>query len=326
MMEYSARDIRSWSRLGQRGTIFGIAMPETAKERDDLWLVTADMGLLFGLERFKRARPDRYLDVGIAEQNMIGIAAGLAMEGNCVFATTYASFLSMRCCEQIRHALSYQRANVKLVASSAGLSMGMSGNTHYSVEDIAIMRAMPGMTVISPADAAEAAKAYEALLAYDGPAYIRLTGELNCPIVYPEAPPFAIGRANVLSSGSDVALIAAGTMVSASLEASKILAGRGVSCTVADMHTIKPLDDELVRSLASTHRLVVTVEEHGRIGGLGGAVAEVMADTGAAIPLYRHGLPDGFGRAASYADLLERYALTPAGIADAVERALEGRG
>ena len=184
MLELTSMNARMWSRLGQRGAVFGVALPELAKTQADLRVITADLGLLSGLDRFKTANPEKYLNVGIAEQNMIGVAAGLAKEGNCVFVTTYATFITLRSCEQIRHNLGYQRYNVKVVGSSSGLVMGMSGNTHYAIEDIAIMRAIPNLLVLSPADSGEAVKMAEALVKTEQPAYLRLTGGLNCPIVY----------------------------------------------------------------------------------------------------------------------------------------------
>ena len=197
-MVITSANIRTWSRLGQRGAIFGTALGELAKNDPKICVVTADLGLLSGLERFRAAYPERYINTGIAEQNLVGIAAGLAKEGNCVFATTYATFITMRSFEQIRHNLGYLGYKVIIVGSSAGVVMGMSGNTHYAIEDIALMRAIPNMTVLSPADSGEAVKMVEALVGTDGPAYLRLTGELNCPVVYKEDYPFEIGKGIVL--------------------------------------------------------------------------------------------------------------------------------
>lgn len=316
MMEITSKNIRAWSRLGQRGAIFGAALPELAKANQDFWIVTADLGLLSGLERFKASYPDRYLNVGIAEQDMIGISAGLAKEGNCVFATTYATFITMRSFEQIRHNLGYMQCNVKIVGSSAGMVMGMSGNTHYAVEDIALMRTVPNMTVLSPADSAEAVKMAEALLEMEGPAYLRLTGGLNCPIVYKEDYPFEIGTGIVLRRGKNVAIIAAGTMVSEALKAADQLMEADISCTVVDMHTIKPLDTELLDELFSSHKLIVTVEEHSVIGGLGTAVAEYKAGIPDAPKQMILGIPDAFGKAGDYPYLLEQYGLYSGKIAE----------
>lgn len=316
-------NVKMWSRLGQRGTLFGVALPELARSCENLRVVTADLGLLSGLDRFRTANPDKYLNVGIAEQNMIGISAGLAKEGNCVFATTYATFITMRSFEQIRHNLGYLQYNVKIVGSSSGVVMGMSGNTHYTLEDIALMRAVPNMTVLSPADSVETVKMAEALVEMEGPAYLRLTGELNCPVVYEGDYPFKVGKGIVLRKGSDVAVIAAGTMVSEVLKTAKQLDEDGISCTVVDMHTIKPLDKKLLQELFSSHRLIVTVEEHSTIGGLGSAVAEYKAGIPGSPSQIMIGLPDAFGKAGEYQYLLEQYGLTAAGIAQRIKEAIE---
>lgn len=322
-MEITSMNVKMWSRLGQRGTLFGVALPELARSCENLRVVTADLGLLSGLDRFKTANPDKYLNVGIAEQNMIGISAGLAKEGNCVFATTYATFITMRSFEQIRHNLGYLQYNVKIVGSSSGVVMGMSGNTHYTLEDIALMRAVPNMTVLCPADSVETVKMAETLVEMEGPAYLRLTGELNCPVVYEENYPFKIGKGIVLRQGSDVAVIAAGTMVSEVLKTAKHLDEDGISCTVVDMHTIKPLDKKLLQELFSSHRLIVTVEEHSTIGGLGSAVAEYKAGIPNSPGQIMIGLPDAFGKAGEYQYLLEQYGLTAAGIAQRIKEAIE---
>lgn len=321
-MEFTLSKARMWSRLGQRGTICGVILPELAKTHENLWVITADLGLLSGLDRFRRENPGRFINTGIAEQNMIGVAAGLAMEGNLAFATTYASFITMRAFEQIRHNLGYQKCNIKLIGSAAGLAMGMSGNTHYAMEDIALMRTVPNMTVLSPADSVEAAKMTEALAESDDPAYMRLTGGLNCPMVYHEDYDFQIGRGIVLKEGKDAALIASGTMVSETLKAAELLEKDGVSCTIVDMHTIKPLDMDLLRRLFASHSLIVTIEEHSVIGGLGGAVAEAKAGLSNMPPQLILGLPDAFGKAADGKYLLEQYGLTAGRIAEKIRDVL----
>lgn len=325
MLEITSINVRMWSRLGQRGAIFGVALPELAMSHENLRIVTADLGTLSGLDRFKTANPDKYLNVGIAEQNMVGIAAGLAKEGNCVFATTYATFITMRSFEQIRHNLGYLKYDVKIVGSSSGIVMGMSGNTHYALEDIALMRAIPNMTVLSPADSVEAVKMAQALVKMDGPAYLRLSGDLNCPMVYKEDYLFEIGKGVVLKKGTDVALIATGTMVSESLKAAEQLKQEGISCSVVDMHTIKPLDQELLGELFVSHRLLVTVEEHSTIGGLGSAIAEYKAGFPNSPRQIMIGLPDAFGKAGEYTYLLEKYGLTANAIAEKIEKEWSNR-
>lgn len=311
---------RAWSRLGQRGTIFGVALPELAMSHENIRVVTADLGLLSGLDRFKTSNPDKYLNVGIAEQNMIGIAAGLAKEGNCVFATTYATFITMRSFEQIRHNLGYLKYNVKIVGSSGGVVMGMSGNTHYALEDIALMRTIPNMIVLSPADSVEAVKMVQTMVEMDGPAYLRLTGGLSCPMVYKGDYLLEIGKGIVLKQGTDVALIATGTMVAESLKAAEQLGQEGISCSVVDMHTIKPLDVKLLDQLFLSHKLIVTVEEHSVIGGLGAAVAEYKAGISNSPCQIMVGLPDKFGKAGDYPWLLSQYDLTAKAIAEKIEK------
>ena len=309
MQELSKRNLTAWSRLGQRGVICGVALPEISESMERLKVVTADLGLLSGLDRFRKAYSNKYVNVGIAEQNMIGVAAGLAKEGNCVFATTYATFCSLRCLEQIRHNLGYMKFNVKVVGSSAGFAMGMSGNTHYAIEDIAVMRAIPNMIVISPADAAEAYLATFAASEINAPVYIRLTGQMNCPKVYTEAYSFEIGKGVVLKEGSDIAIIGTGTILSEVLKAAEKLDENGVSCSVINIHTIKPLDTELLRDVFRKHRLIVTVEEHSVIGGLGSAVAEFKSGFSNAPAQLMIGVPDRFEKANEYEQKLEQNCL-----------------
>ena len=322
MQELNQRNLRVLSRLGQRGSFFGMALPEIAESKRNLRVVTADLGNLSGLERFKNAWSDRFYNVGIAEQNMIGIATGLAKEGNCVFVTTYATFCSLRSLEQIRHNLGYMKFNVKVVGSSAGFAMGMSGNTHYAIEDIAIMRAIPNLIVISPADAAEAYLAAYAVSEIDNPVYIRLTGQMNCPMVYKESYLFQIGKGIILREGSDIALIGTGTVINEAIKAASLLEERGFSCSVVNIHTIKPLDTDLLDRIFCEHRLIVTVEEHNVIGGLGSAIAEYKSSKMQSPPQLIIGIPDCFGKAGEYNYLLEQYNLTAEKIATLVENKL----
>jgi transketolase len=254
---------------------------------------------------------------------MISISSGLAKEGNCVFATTYATFCSLRSLEQIRHNLGYMKFNVKVVGSSAGFAMGMSGNTHYAIEDIAIMRSIPNMIVISPADAAEAYLSAFAVSKIDSPVYIRLTGTVDCPIVYKEDYPFQIGKAVVLREGTDVALIGTGTVVYTLLKVAELLEQESISCSVINMHTIKPLDMEAIDNVLNA-KAIVTVEEHTIIGGLGSAVAEYMAPLKKRPPQLILGIPDTFGKAGEYNWLLEKYGLTSHGITASVRKFLMG--
>ena len=318
MIEITPRNIRTWSMLGQRGTAFTMALPEIAGSQENVMVLTADLSLLSGLERFRETYPDRFIDVGIAEQNMIGIAAGLAKEGNCVFATTYATFLTMRSFEQIRNNLGVMRFNVKLVGSAAGVSMGTSGNCHHSIEDIALMRVIPNMQVIAPADALETIKVMEAVSRTKQPVYVRLTGSLNCPSVYKEDYRFEIGKGIVLNEGKDIAVIASGTLVGEALKACQLLKEQGFHPTVVNMHTIKPLDTELVEKLTKNHSVIYTLEEHSVIGGLGGAVAESLAELGTAVKLVRLGFKDSYAKLGSNEYLREQNGLDADGIVKSI--------
>jgi transketolase len=322
MIELTSANIRTWSRLGQRGTFFGVALPDIAKDHNNVRVLTADLALLSGLSRFKSEYPDKFFNVGIAEQNMIGIASGLAMEGNSVFATTYATFITMRSFEQIRHNLGYQKLNVKVIGSSAGLVMGMSGNTHYAIEDFAIMRSIPNLTVLSPADSTEAYLMAITSVFTNIPIYIRLTGTLNCPVIYQENYEFEIGRAITLRDGNDITIISCGTMVHTSLETAKILESTGISATVINMHTIKPIDKDVIEKSCQKTRLIVTVEEHNVIGGLGSAVAEYKSTLKNTPPQLFIGIPDTFCKPGDYQYLLNHFGLTPESIAQKIQTAL----
>lgn len=249
---------------------------------------------------------------------MIGIASGLALAGKTVFATTFAAFAAMRCCEQVRTDMCYQKANVKLVGADAGVVMGTLGNTHYAVEDISIIRAMPNIIILSPADGLEIVKATLAAAKYNGPVYIRLTGARNNPIVYEEDYNFEIGKAITVREGKDVTIFATGAMVSISIGAGDLLLDKGISVKVVDMHTIKPIDADIIRKAVRETELIISVEEHNVLGGLGAAIAEVIAEEGNAPPLVRIGLPDRFGPIGTYTEQLQRYGLTAENIADTI--------
>lgn len=309
-MQLNQRNAATWGKIGSRAT-FGLALSEIGKTAERLLVITADTSTSAGLERFKKAFPAKFLDVGIAEQNMIGIAAGLASEGFDVVTATFAPFQTLRCCEQIRVNLGYMRQKVTLVGLASGVVLGTLGYTHCCIEDVAVMRAIPGMVVISPADCSETVKALQAALACESPVYLRLTGGKDNPPVYTADYTYTIGRGIRLREGEDVALIACGTMVDAALQAAQRLAEEGISATVVDMHTIKPLDTELVASLARQTPLIVSLEEHSVVGGLGSAVADVLASLGSAPPLLKLGLPDAFGMSGEYPHILDHYGLTP---------------
>ena len=273
------------------------------------------MSVVAGLDRFKREFPSDFYNVGIAEQNLIGIASGLSSEGFKAIAVAQACFISMRSFEQIRQYLGYMKNPVICVGINSGFSLTFFGNTHYAIEDLALMRCIPGMTILSPSDAGSATKAFSAALELDTPVYIRLSGALNCPVVYSEEPNFEIGKAIRVREGSDVAIFATGQMVSQSIKASEILSANGVSVEVWDMHTIKPIDRQAI-SNSLNKKLIVSVEEHNVIGGLGSAVSDVMSEYPNSPVLLKLGVQDAFMNVGDYSYLLKQVRLTPEQIAE----------
>lgn len=321
-MVVKASSIRTWSRLGQRGSVFAIAMPELAKEHENLKLLTADLALLSGMDRFVAAEPDKFLNVGIAEQNMIGIASGLAMEGYNVFATTYASFIAVRSLEHVRQHLSHLQCNVTLIGSAAGVVAAKSGVSHWATEDMAFMRALPNMTVLSAADSLEAIKMAQYAANIEGPVYIRLSGGLACPIVYQEDYKFEAGKMIQLRKGQKVAVIATGLMVAESLKAADILLEDGIEVSVYNMHTVKPLDKETLKEIFDDYDYVVTVEEHNVIGGMGSAVAEYKTTLRNTPPQIFMGFQDAFAQAGSQRYIWEQVGITADAIASRIKQVL----
>jgi len=306
-----------WSKIGARAT-FGMTALELGKEIDDLVILAADTSTSAGLERFKNTYPEKIIDCGIAEQNMMGIAAGMASEGNKVITTTFAPFQTMRCCEQIKVNLGYMNQDVTMVGLASGVVHGALGYTHNCIEDLSLIRSIPGITVLSPADCTETAKAVYAAIDYDGPVYVRLTGGTNNPAVYKEDYNFEIGKSIVLKEGEDVVLIATGTMVHTCLEAANILNEGGISTAVIDMHTIKPIDEEMIGSVCNYAKLIATVEEHNVVGGLGSAVAEVTAPISNTPPHLILGLADEYGKSNSYENLLNEAGLSVSGVVNSI--------
>lgn len=319
MIVINPANTRFWSILGPRGA-FGVALLEIAKGNEKVMAVTADLAITAGLDRFKKDYPNRLINTGIAEQNMIGVAAAFANEGFIPFAISFANFSVLRACEATRHFLGYMQRNVKLVGLSSGFAMGMFGNTHYGIEDIAIIRAIPGITILSPADSTEVVKATEAASNFNGPVYLRLTGVMNNPIVYKEDYNFKIGKAITLTEEGDITVFATGSMVYNSLEAAKILKDKQINVCVINIHTIKPLDKECIDVKNKQSKLLVSVEEHSKIGGLGGAIAEHLCSYTNHAPLLRLGISDQFRPAGDYKYLLEQNELLPEQIAAAIEK------
>ncbi len=316
MTVIDSRMLRTWSMLGQRATFFAAAMPELAANRPDVRVLTADLATLSALDRFAATYPKQFLNVGIAEQNMIGIAAGLAMAGRCVFATTYAEFLVLRGLEHIRQHLSHMRCNVKLVGTAAGAVVAKSGVSHCATEDLAVMRTLPNMTVLSASDSLEAWKMAFYAASTDAPVYIRLSGTVHCPPVHRADFDFRVGKGIVLRRGTDLAILATGLMVAEALKTAELLEQDSISATVVDIHTIKPFDGALLDELMTNHSLIVTMEEHSVIGGLGGAVAEYKAAKRNTPPQLFLGFQDTFMKPGS-----QRFVWDQAGIT--AERAAE---
>lgn len=301
---------------------YGKALEELAAQEPNLVVLDADLSGSTMTKGFGAEHPDRFFDMGIAEANMVGVAAGLATCGKKPFVNSFAMFAAGRAWEQVRNSVAYPGLNVKVVGSHGGLSVGEDGATHQCIEDLAIMRAIPNMTVLCPCDGNEMKQAVKALLAYDGPAYLRL-GRLAVETVTDqvEGYEFQIGKGVLLRDGQDVTVVAVGMMVQMALTAADILAEEGISVRVIDMHTIKPLDTKILLAAARDTGCIVTSEEANIVGGLGSAVSEYLTSV-CPVPVIRHGVEDEFGRSGAAQKVLEAYHLTPAGIADKVRQAL----
>lgn len=296
---------------------YGQTLAALAAENENILVLDADLSGSTKSGMVKKNNPNQHFNMGIAEGNMMGVAAGLAASGNIVFASSFAMFATGRAYEQIRNSIGYPRLNVKICASHAGITVGEDGASHQTFEDISLMRGIPNMIVVCPADGVEASKAIRAVAAYDGPCYVRL-GRSAVETVYDEDMDFQIGKGNVLRAGKKVAIIACGIMVEQALAAYDTLKAKGYEPTVVDMHTIKPIDEALLVSLAETHDLFVTCEEHSVIGGLGSAVAEVLGKK-APRKIAMVGMQDTFGESGKPAQLLEKYGMTANDIVKAVE-------
>ncbi|MBM6689027.1 transketolase family protein [Collinsella tanakaei] len=300
---------------------YGEALVELGAEHDDFVVLDADLAAATQTGKFKAAYPDRFFDAGIAESNMVGIAAGIATTGRVAFASTFAMFAAGRAFEQVRNSIGYPHLNVKIGATHAGISVGEDGATHQCNEDIALMRTIPGMTVIVPCDDVEAKAAVRAAYEMEGPVYMRF-GRLAVPVVNDaDSFEFEIGKGILMREGTDVTIVACGLMVQASLEAAEALAAKGISAEVIDMHTIKPLDEDIILESAKKTGRVLTVEEHSVIGGLGDAVCAVLAEKNP-VPVKKLGVNDVFGESGPAVDLLHKYGLDAEGVERAVEELL----
>ena len=299
---------------------YGEALVELGGEMDNLVVLDADLAAATKTGMFKKAYPDRFFDCGIAESNMMGVAAGLSTTGKVVFASTFAMFAAGRAFEQVRNSIGYPHLNVKIGATHAGISVGEDGASHQCCEDIALMRTIPGMTILNPADAVETRLAVRAAAAMKGPVYLRF-GRLAVPTVFDDSYRFEIGKGVQLAEGSDVTIIATGLMVGEALAAAEQLKNEGISARVVDMHTIKPLDTELVLKAAKETGAIVTTEEANVLGGLGAAVAEYLSEN-YPVPVVRHGVNDEFGRSGKAPLVLDAYGVNADGIIAKVKQAL----
>lgn len=299
---------------------YGDGLVKLGEKYDDFIVLDADLAAATKSGTFKKAFPERFYDCGIAEQNMVSIAAGIAATGKKVFASSFAMFAAGRAFEQIRNSVGYPHLNVSICATHAGISVGEDGATHQCNEDIALMRTIPGMTIINPADVVEAEKALEAAYKLDGPSYLRF-GRLAVPVVFDENYKFEIGKAVELKEGNDVTIIATGLMVAEALEAYEILKAEGINARVINMATIKPLDNEAVIKAAKETGLIITAEEHSVIGGLGSAVCDVVAEN-YPVKVVKIGVKDVYGKSGPANTLLDEFGLRGKDIAFAVKKAL----
>jgi len=297
---------------------YGNALVELGKMHEDLVVLDADLAAATTTGVFKKEFPDRHIDCGIAENNMTGIAAGMATCGKVPFMSTFAMFAAGRSFEQVRNSIGYPHLNVKIGATHAGISVGEDGATHQCNEDIALMRTIPGMVIINPADDVEARAAVHAAYEYKGPVYLRF-GRLAVPVIHSEDYHFEIGKGEVIREGKEVAIIATGLCVSEALEAANKLMDKGIDATVVNIHTIKPIDKALILEIAKKSKYLFTVEEHSVIGGLGSAVADVLCEE-YPMKLTRIGIQDVFGESGPAVELLHKYGLDAEGIMERVEQ------
>lgn len=302
---------------------FGETLVELGAERNDFIVMDADLAAATQTGKFKKAYPDRFYDCGIAEQNMMSIAAGIAATGKKVVVSSFAMFAAGRAFEQVRNSIGYPHLNVKIGATHAGISVGEDGATHQCCEDIALMRTIPGMTIINPADAVEARKAVLAAAEIDGPVYMRF-GRLAVPVVFDDDYQFEIGKGVELKAGTDVTVIATGLMVKEAMEAYDLLKADGISARIINMATIKPIDREIIEKAARETGAIVTAEEHSVIGGLGSAVAEVVTET-CPVPVVKVGVYDRFGMSGPANDLLDIFGLRAKDIAEKAKQAIAAK-
>jgi transketolase len=315
MVEINKLSSYTFSKLGQSGAAFGIGLLEANKSIANIKVISADMSRPAGLGRFINLFPNQFFNVGIAEQNAVGIAAGMSSEGNNVIVTAQAVFITMRSFEQVRQYFGYMKLNATIVGVASGFGLTFFGNTHYAIEDIALMRSIPGMTVLSPSDAGQAAKMIVAAIQLDTPVYIRFTGSLNCPIVYKEEFDYEIGKAIKVKDGLDITIFATGLMVYNSIKAAELLEKHNISVRIIDMHTIKPIDSKTIQDCFDSN-LFVSIEEHNIIGGLGTAISDFLSETSKHPTLLKLGIKDQFSHPGEYEYLIQQNRLDFQSIAE----------
>ena len=315
MGKESLFDITAYTGLAKSAAIFGVSLMDKIQVYPEIMVLSSDVSVQANLDRFKYQYPDNFLNVGIAEQNLIGVASGLASEGHKSIAVAQATFISMRCFEQVRQYLSYMQNNVILVGISAGFLLQHMGNTHYALEDISLMRCIPGMTILSPADAVESVKAFEAALELNKPVYIRLSGESLSTNIHEKNFNLIIGKSNIVCEGDDVTIFATGSMVYPAIKAREILEKKGISVKLVDVHTISPIDIESINTSKKCN-LFVSVEEHYLSGGLGTSIAEYISESTGFPPLLRLGVNNKYSLPGDYNYLLEQNRLTAELIAE----------
>lgn len=298
---------------------YGIALAELG-EKYDILVMDADLSKSTKTDTFKKKFPERFINTGIAEGNMMATAAGIASTGRVVFASSFAMFAAGRAFEQVRNSIAYPKLNVKIGATHAGISVGEDGASHQCLEDIGIMRTIPNMVIINPADHVEAMAAVEAAINHDGPVYLRF-GRLPVPQIFDESYKFKLGKGVTIADGKDATIVATGLMVPYAIEARELLAKEGIDAGVINIHTIKPIDADLLTQAAKKTGAIVTAEEHNIIGGLGSAVAEVLSES-CPVPIKRVGTKDVFGRSGKPYELMELYGLTAENIAENVKQAI----
>ncbi len=311
-------------KLGSMRTAYGEALVELGASHPEVVVLGADTTESIKSGMFGAKYPDRFFNIGIAEQNLVGVAAGLALAGKIAYAGTYAIFVPGKCVDQIRNIIAYADPNVKLICSHGGISVGPDGASHQQLEDVAIMRVIPRMRVVVPSDSVSVKSIVKAIADISGPFYVRLTRGMikgsTSPIIYEEGFDYKLGKLNVLREGSDVAIFACGLLVPEALRAAETLKAKGVSACVVDAHTIKPLDEELITKLAKQCGSIVTAEEHNILGGLGSAVAEAVTKR-YPVKVERVGVVDQFGESGEATELFQKYGLTAARIEEAVDAA-----